>query len=266
MNILFITHCHPGRTDFGAAQRSHLLWKALQNIGTVYTVYNVGPHDPNRQIDSRLLVAGVPFLSPILPVRLIQVLVARYFAPIEWPFRSMKYILGQIPWKEVSFDCVVTRYIKNAAQTSAWNIAPLCVDIDDLPSEVFSTVHAKRWPGIVGEFLKIVVAGWQRYILRKCAVSWIANPNQTKSIVDICPCFSLRNLAQGPSSKYLFYGCQKFQLMTVGLMGYEPNYQGVDWFLDNCWTLIRARFPSLIYVIAGGGTPDVLRDKWSTIP
>lgn len=38
MNILYITHCDPRSTDFGSAQRSHLLWKALQEKGTVYTV------------------------------------------------------------------------------------------------------------------------------------------------------------------------------------------------------------------------------------
>lgn len=266
MNILYITHCDPRSTDFGSAQRSHLLWKALQEKGTVYTVYNVGPQDPNRVFDAEARIAAVTFLSPNRLVRACQILFGRYCAPAEWPFRSRSFILGQIPWKDVHFDCVVTRYLRTAAQAAAWKIAPLYVDIDDLPSESFATIRRGRYPWPVGALLQKVVTSWQRHVLRKCRGTWIANADQVGEVARICSCRALPNLAIEPAADYDCNGPQKMKLMTVGLMGYEPNYQGVDRFLDTCWPAIHARFPDMTYAIAGGGLSDSLRAKWSAMP
>lgn len=266
MNILYITHCDPRRTDFGSAQRSHLMWKALKRLGTVYTIYNIGPDDPKKVFDNTEHIASVSLLSPNPIVKILQVLCVRYLAPAEWPFRSRKFIQSKLPWKNVEFDCVVTRYLRTAAQTAAWKIAPLYVDIDDLPSESFATIRRGAHSTIVGWFLQKIVDAWQRFVLRKCRATWIANGDQVAEVQKICTCSSLPNLAMPPSAGYVRNGRQKQQLMTVGLMGYEPNCQGVDWFLETCWPEIHRHFPEMTYAIAGGGLSNELQAKWSTLP
>lgn len=266
MNILYITHCDPRRTDFGSAQRSHLMWKALKRLGTVYTIYNIGPDDPKKVFDNTEHIASVSLLSPNLIVKILQVLCVRYLAPAEWPFRSRKFIKSKLPWKNVEFDCVVTRYLRTAAQTAAWKIAPLYVDIDDLPSESFATIRRGAHSTIVGWFLQKIVDAWQRFVLRKCRATWIANGDQVAEVQKLCTCSSLPNLAMPPSADYVRNGRQKQQLMTVGLMGYEPNYQGVDWFLETCWPEIHRHFPEMTYAIAGGGLSNEFKAKWATLP
>ena len=266
MNILYITHCDPRRTDFGSAQRSHLMWKALKRLGTVYTIYNIGPDDPKKVFDNTEHIASVSLLSPNLIVKILQVLCVRYLAPAEWPFRSRKFIQSKLPWKNVEFDCVVTRYLRTAAQTAAWKIAPLYVDIDDLPSESFATIRRGAHSTIVGWFLQKIVDAWQRFVLRKCRATWIANGDQVAEVQKLCTCSSLPNLAMPPSADYVRNGRQKQQLMTVGLMGYEPNYQGVDWFLEACWPEIHRHFPEMTYAIAGGGLSNEFKAKWATLP
>ena len=111
-----------------------------------------------------------------------------------------------------------------------------------------------------------LVSWWQNYILRKCKASWIASPDQVSIVSSICPCVALPNLPMPPALDYKVNGNQKHQLMTVGLMSYEPNYEGVDWFLNNVWLDVKNKIPDLMYKICGRGTPERLCRKWSQMP
>lgn len=265
MNILYITHCDPRDTSFGSAQRSHYLWQALKQIGAVYTVYNVGPKDDLAcDEENRICTAN---LSPdgFFKLRLF----ARFnnlFAPFVWPFRSSRILRRKMPWKSIKFDRVVVRYLGNVALTNAWIFGDVYVDIDDLPIESFNTIRRNRFIPPFGWLGSKLVSWWQRYILRKCKASWIASPDQVNMVSAICPCVALPNLPLPPAADYKTSGNQKRQLMTVGLMSYEPNYEGVDWFLENVWLVVQKRFPDLTYKICGRGAPDRLICKWLQLP
>ncbi len=266
MNILYITHGDPRRTDFGSAQRSHLLWKALRQLGTVYTVYNVGNFDPDATFDEGERIAAVRFGSPHRFVVALNVLLSRFCAPVEWPFRSRRFILSRIPWKGVAFDCVVVRYLGTVAMTAAWKLAPrLYVDIDDLPTEAFATIWQNRQARPLRGLLRGAVGAWQRFMLRRCRGTWIANGAQVAEVAVTCPCRELRNLALAPSAAYARNAAPRRRLMTIGYMGYEPNWQGVDWFLRTCWPTIHERFPDLEYAVAGGGLDTARAAAWSAV-
>ena len=265
MNILYITHCDPRDTSFGSAQRSHYLWQALKQIGTVYTVYNVGAKDELAcDEESRIWAAN---FSPngYFTLRLF----ARFnnlFAPFVWPFRCSRTMRRKMPWKNVKFDRVVVRYLGNVALTNAWMFGDVYVDIDDLPTESFNTIRRNRFMPPLGWIGAKLVSCWQRYILQKCQAAWIASPDQVDMVSAICTCVALPNLPMPPAADYKISGNQKRQLMTVGLMSYEPNYEGVDWFLENVWPMVQKRFPDLTYKICGRGAPDRLVCKWSQLP
>ena len=264
MNILYITHCDPRDTSFGSAQRSHYLWRALTQIGTVYTVYNVGSKDAvSCDEESRIWAAN---LSPDGYFK--RRLFARFnnmFAPFVLPFRSGRILRRKMPWKEISFDRVVVRYLGNVALANAWMFGDVYVDIDDLPTESFNTIRRNRLLPPFGWLGGKLVSWWQRYILRKCKAAWIASPDQVAMVSPICPCEALPNLPKPPAADYKVNGNQKRQLMTVGLMSYEPNYEGVDWFLDNVWGDVQKRFPDLTYKVCGRWVPDRLIGKWSRL-
>lgn len=265
MNILYITHCDPRDTSFGSAQRSHYLWQALKQIGTVYTVYNVGAKSefPCDE-DNRIWTAN---LSPdgFFKLRLF----ARFnnlFAPFVWPFRSSRILRRKMPWKSIRFDRVVVRYLGNVALTNAWIFGDVYVDIDDLPIESFNTIRRNRFMPPFGWLGSKLVSWWQCNVLRKCKASWIASPDQVDMVSAICPCVALPNLPMPPAADYKISGNQKLQLMTVGLMSYEPNYEGVDWFLNNVWLEVKNKFPDMTYKICGRGAPDCLASKWAQLP
>mgnify|MGYP002626733557 CR=1 FL=1 len=60
-----------------------------------------------------------------------------------------------------------------------------------------------------------------------------------------------------PSSKLRPY------LLTIGLMSYAPNYEGVDTFLTEVWPEVHKVFPQLIYKIGGKRAPQECIDRWN---
>lgn len=49
------------------------------------------------------------------------------------------------------------------------------------------------------------------------------------------------------------------KLMYVGFLGWEPNVQGLIWFIDNVWPLLIARHPDLQFDIVGKNPDQRLR-------
>lgn len=45
----------------------------------------------------------------------------------------------------------------------------------------------------------------------------------------------------------------------IGLLDYEPNRDGVQWFLQNCWPILRAAVPGLVFRLAGKGAEQMMR-------
>ena len=265
MNILFITHCDPRDTNFGSAQRSHHLWEALKKFGDVYTVYNVGTAEipVNDEVHK---IRSACFAPKGFWALHVFSFINGKLAPFVWPFRRWQYLRYKMPWKDVAFDMIVVRYLGNVALTNAWKFGKVYVDVDDLPSESFNTIRRRRMPPPFGWMGSMLVSWWQKYILKKCKAAWIASPDQVEEISCICPCTALPNLPLPVSDAYKVNGAQKEQIMTVGLMSYEPNCQGVNWFVDNVWPVIRARFGNLKYKICGKGVPPSLQAKWSKRP
>lgn len=264
MNILYITHCDPRRTDFGSAQRTHLLWKALKQKGVVYTLFAVGPLSPVVDDEVERIKSFVFAPKGWVLIHLYAWL-SHWLAPAEWPFR-LSSLKKRLPWNDIKFDKVVVRYLNGVSRSQAWKLGDAFVDIDDLPIESFNTVARKRWPKALGWMGALVVAWWQKNLLKKCRGAWIASPAQVDQIEPYCPCKALPNLAMPVSPSYQINGPQRRQLMTIGLMSYAPNYEGVDWFVDNVWPLVYARCPDLTYAICGGGVSEEHKSRWSAIP
>lgn len=49
-------------------------------------------------------------------------------------------------------------------------------------------------------------------------------------------------------------------LFHLGSMNWMPNQEGVNWFLEHCWTMIHDQFPDLNLYLAGRGFPKKLAE------
>ena len=240
MKILYITGDDPKEMGCGTQVRTHYLWKALERVGEV-SVYVI----PKRQ-----RIGFIPWLF-------------RGFTKVGiWPFRPALDVAQHFPG--VKFDCVVVRYLRNAAETAAWKIAPLYVDVDDVPLQAFE-LEKDRLPAGVRWLAALVVRWWQRFILKKCRGAWIVKEDDRRFLPRSLPCSVLRNLAKEPEVWPRPEIARENLLMTVGLMGYGPNIDGVLWFLRTVWKPFHAQHPDWRYVIAGKGAPESLQQECARI-
>ena len=240
MKILYIAGDDPKEMGCGTQVRTHYLWKALERAGEV-SVYVI----PQRQ-----RIGFIPWLF-------------RGFTKVAiWPFHPTLDVARFFPG--VKFDAVVARYLRNAAETAAWKIAPLYVDVDDVPIQAFE-LEKDRLPVGVRWLAALVVRWWQRFILKKCRGAWIVKEEDRRFLPRALPCSVLRNLAKEPAVWPRPEIARENLLMTVGLMGYGPNVDGVLWFLRTVWKSFHAQHPDWRYAIAGKGAPEALRQECARI-
>lgn len=266
MNILYIVPHDFNSCKFGSEQRTHLLYKSLQEIGNVYVV----------QVSRRMIKVGDKHWE-IAPRR--QKGLKRLVCSAWWRIAHLicpNMVLTYLPfahkldvekaYPDIKFDVVVTRYLDVVGETHCWNLGNLYVDIDDYPMQVFETSVAD---GLVS-FRRVVARQLQRLMvwlcMRKLTGAWIANPEQLQLISTVEKSGVLRNM---PIISHVNVNvatiARRNYIFTVGLMSYAPNYKGVDSFLKNVWPSIRATYPHLEYWIAGMGVPEGLVRSWEQI-
>lgn len=264
MNILFIPTKDPRLTNGGNEQRTNLLWESLKRYGTVYTfLLDSKQENKSEYIDDQ---------HPIYKYRstinkwslsyIFNAIISRGIPINIWKLKKIRQSDVINAFKDVKFDFLVARYLYPLCDCKYWEIAPLLIDIDDHPLQVYNTVHRKRLPlGLktIGKYVTI----WQtNYIVKKAKGGWIANKDQ----LNLCgENFGfLPNIPQFPSNDYKADCNNRKNLFTVGAMGYGPNKDGVTLFLKKIWPLFHEKHPDVQYYIVGKGAPEVNVKFWNS--
>jgi glycosyltransferase involved in cell wall biosynthesis len=52
--------------------------------------------------------------------------------------------------------------------------------------------------------------------------------------------------------------CDPPRIGFIGLLEYQPNRDGVRWFLKNCWPALRGKMPGLVFRLAGNCADEVM--------
>jgi glycosyltransferase involved in cell wall biosynthesis len=251
MKILFLTPYDPTVKDGGGYLRSTLLWRALQGIGEVDTVV-VNPYaKPYRKGKDRVWCSNVRSVFRYDWRICVFQFLSAFTGRMDWAFVKREEILKRLGCNEYNYDCVVVNLEIVAWRTAAWKIAPLYLDFDELPSDAF---RIKRMPmmtkinGLIHFFLE---KWWERFIALQCAGAWMSNPDTLSHLPSSIRKQSLRNIGNAPSPKYRISGSQGKAIVTVGTYRYQPNRDGIDWFLKEIWPQTHRSFPELELWIVG---------------
>lgn len=268
MNILYIVPHDVSSCKFGSEQRTHLLYKSLQELGNVYVAQvsdeTVKVSDRHWKI-VQCRPKGLKRLISSAWWRMVGLICRRavlIYSPVAY-----KLDVGLL-YPNIKFDAVVVRYLHIVGLTHCWSLGDLYVDIDDYPMQVFETTVAKELGGVRRLFARLLQRMMVWLCIRKLTGAWIANPNQLPLISGVKKSGVLRNMpiVNLPQNRATCNTAKRGNyLFTVGLMGYEPNYKGVDSFLRNVWPSVRTAFPHLEYWIAGKGVTERLAAAWSAI-
>lgn len=259
MNILFLTWNNPAAHSMGGEQRNHLIHRALCDLGTVYTAIpaldrpsSLFPEPltarvhAERRFSLRWLLRNAARL-------LLREMMLSHSAPPEWPPE----------WKAPRFDLVVARHATLAAYWRAWEFAPLIIDSDDFPSELY----ADRCPNGRNRLPYRLLRRWQTSIFRRCAFAWIAHEDQAALLPSSLPHQILENIPFDPGSAiYDESAAQLPYLLTVGTLSHPPNYHGLSRFVREVWPAIHTAFPDLHWKIAGRDCPPAVAAECAAAP
>lgn len=264
MNILYVTCVDPRLTNSGTEQRTNLLWESLKRHGNVYTYlmsYNVDSESEMIEGDHPIykfhLVRHRSSLWQIINLVLSKLSLFSIYDRKMIEIKSPEMVFGG-----VHFDVVVSRYIYPLCNYKFWEIAPLIIDIDDHPFQIFETVRKKRLPfGL--KWIGSIITKWQtKIIMNKSAGGWIANIEQLNLCGDNYE--YLQNIPHIPSKKYEYNFRGRKNLFTVGLMGYIPNKEGVTSFLTQIWPSFHEKYPDVKYYIVGKKAPEADLKFWNS--
>lgn len=263
-NILFVAKTDPRETSYGGQQRTHVLWEGLKSIGNVWTLIPV-PRKWQEEWDDNAKVLKVCVERRYSIGWFLQRLWSHFLAPatvgwgVQLKARSGCCLLDRI--RDVRFDVVVSSTLGVAGRYQLWRIAPLYIDVDDTPT----TNYRRARPGnrIRLWLLKL----WQNRICRKAIGLWVPDPEQKNELpgfnVSVLPNIPIVNGGLANEIRVEDGDSSRNTLLFVGYLAHEPNYVAIDWFLKTYWEVLKMKFPSLKYRIAGGGLPPHFRKAWA---
>lgn len=93
-------------------------------------------------------------------------------------------------------------------------------------------------------------------VAKSTAITFAAPNDVTELLGEGVPPSKLHNTYHLGDDSQLFLPDLRFsdseeKLMYVGFLGWEPNSQGLIWFIQNVWPLVKAQHPNLTFDIVG---------------
>lgn len=263
MNILYIAHKDPRMKAGGNELRTNLLWEALKKKGHVFTlVINERQKEEYLYVNDEHPICFVNLNSSECRFKkfLFRLINRISGLPIlPFPLFDNNRFPGCYPHDVM--DVAVCRYINTFYYSHIWKVLPTILDIDDSPIQVFETVSQYSLPRLLRPFGRRLNQLQTRYVLRNVIGGWISSHDklgQFDGKIKLLP-----NIPMMPSVSYNPRSERDNYLFTIGVMGYLPNYMGVDRFLKDVWPSFHKEYPQVRYIIGGRNAPKEMADRWN---
>ncbi len=251
MNILFVTPIDPYKNKSGAEQRTRLLWESLTRYGKVFSFFYDWNSPPNGEMTEgdhpffrfcpQFKKNSIGYKANCLPKYVTGVLLnIGNFTVFPNP---------SIVFNCTHFDIVVSRYINPLFLYKFWDLAPVVIDIDDAPMQVFETTQSPHLRFPFRQLGRLLIRWKTNSVFKKSRGGWLSNKEQTGF------CGSnyhyLPNIPNRPSVFYIENYENRKNLFTVSSMRYSPNREGINRFLNEIWPVFHAKHPEVKYYLVG---------------
>ena len=268
MNILYLSEPDPRMTHFGGAQRTNAIWRALQELGDVYTM-TFDQRFETKEVAPRLWY--VKKLQKVNPIR-------DFFYKVQTFFWRKLRVLYCFPlatkiekttdeiFPNIKFDVVVCRYLDVLGEMHLWGHPRLIVDIDDDPLQMYDTVKSQEVRSWLRPLGRWILQKQVNYLQSKICVAWVSNSNIVSLEESKTTIVHLKNIARCPSAHYSTDAVRKHYLLVVGALDYRPNFMGIDTFLSEIWSSVHTVFPDLRLAIVGKNAPTEYVERWKHCP
>jgi glycosyltransferase involved in cell wall biosynthesis len=135
------------------------------------------------------------------------------------------------------------------------------VDIDDLPSAKIGSCGALA-PGF-GQ--RVRAAAWhqaarvhERRLANRFTVRAVCSEGDRETLGGDSSIHVIPNGFARPKGEPVRAPSDPLRIGFIGLMDYEPNRDGVRWFLKHCWPTLRESVSGLQFRLAGKGAREVV--------
>jgi glycosyltransferase involved in cell wall biosynthesis len=263
IRILYLTSSWPHGPAFGGQMRSLHVARALRQVGDV--TVTVVSSDANDQESMRQTEAEFDINPPISPEltprrsigqRLRRAIDPRYLNIHGFAASAADTarVLSYLP----DFDLVwmLNSRTPNLLQLWSWPHAHL--DIDDVPSTYLGAVARTdvNWLQRCKARMQQRLLKRREFLFRKRFTTLSVCSEQDRTYlgggrqIHVIPNGFVRPSAQAKRALSTAHP----RIGFIGLFSYEPNADGVRWFVRECWPLIRARIPGIRLRLCGKGS------------
>lgn len=285
--ILLVSPFPPFPPDCGAYQRTHLLLKSLSEIAPVDVILC---HDLAFQggVTGDSIPASMNFLGRFAwqstaysicrslkksTLSLTAERVLRVALPRNWDYdidgqvsRSVSELLARNP-----YFLAVGRYLKPIVKTGLVGRIPSLLDVDDVDFDIFAQraqdITRPRWQRLLysAQSSQIKTA-FQKWVPQFRGL-WVTKAADTRhaatrnaAILPNIP-YNLPTLAPPPNGSRSASPI----ILTVGLLSWLPNRDGIDRFIREGWPKVQAACPTAEYWLVGRNDPTTA-ERWQAVP
>jgi glycosyltransferase involved in cell wall biosynthesis len=286
--ILLVSPRPPFPPECGGNQRTYFLWKALSEIASVDVILC-----EELTFDNSVTVTYMPapinflgsfpwqskahalrrFFKKSMPLGLAVERMLRVALPRHWDYevdRRLNRNLSEILSRNQYF-LAVGRYLKPIVKTGLVGRMPCLLDIDDVDFDVFAQrardVTRPRWQRLLYSAQSSQIkAAFQKWLPQFNGL-WVAKAEDTRYTVT-------QNAAVLPNIPYNvptfappLNGSRSASpiILTVGVLSYLPNRDGIDRFIREGWPKVRAACPTAEYWLVGRNDPATA-GRWQAVP
>jgi glycosyltransferase involved in cell wall biosynthesis len=283
--ILLISPFLPFPPKSGARQRTYFLWKALTEIAPVDVILCNEILNPDVAADS--LLYPMNFLGRF-PWRARGYSLRRLFmkSTLERTINRLLHVTIPKNWeygvdfrvrqsfsdllKGNRYFLVVGRYLLPMVKAGLVGRIPCLLDVDDIDFDILAQraqdLTCPRWRRFLhSAHSRQIKAAFEKW-LPKFDGLWVTKAGDTRHAVT-------RNAAILPNIPYHFPGSAALNgsrsahpiILTVGVLTYFPNLDGVDRFVREGWPNVRAAYPTAEYWLVGQNDPTIAK-RWQAVP
>jgi polysaccharide biosynthesis protein PslH len=271
----------------GSNQRTYLLWKALSDIAPVDVILC-----DDISFDNSVASVSIPpelnflgrspwqskghslyrFLTRSEPNLKIERFL-RVALPRHWDYGVDHSLSRRVSdmMNGNQYFLAVGRYLKPIIKTGLVGRVPCLVDVDDVDFDIFAQraedLTVPGWQRILYSIHSRQIKAAFRKWLPQFQGAWVVKAADTRHEVT-------RNAAILPNIPYNIPvaplpvdGLESATpvILTIGVLSYLPNRDGIDRFIRTGWPKIRAACPTAEYWLAGNNDP-AFATRWQAVP
>jgi len=262
LKILFVSAVYPHGAEYGAQQRVLNLCRQLSKVGKLSIalccrdgVDRAAVERTRAEFDvaqiAEVQSRGLATFSDRLRFELDPAFLNTHFAAIGARDRDALVALVD------RHDVVWVHTLRTANECGIFHWPHSVIDIDDVPSRLHATVAQNESRFVRRGLDRRMAMIWrrrERLIAKRFNVATVCSDDDRRYLGEAPNVVTVPNGFAVPSAIPDHRPGKPPRLGFIGLLSWEPNVDGIEWFIDEVWPSVKKDVPDARFRIVGGGS------------